>query len=111
MPCGGPFPHFFTSLGLAVLVFDKRSSGSSTGTYLPRDTYYPEVFLRDAMAAVGVLQARGDIDPRRVGLWGTSEGGMLATQVAAQIQTIAWVINSSGFMMPLWQQVLYNIEA
>ena len=36
---------------------------------------------------------------------------MLATQVAAQVKTIAWVINSSGFMMPLWQQVLYNIEA
>jgi pimeloyl-ACP methyl ester carboxylesterase len=107
----GPYPHFFTSLGLAVLVFDKRSSGSSTGTYLPRDTYYPETFLRDAVAAVGVLQARGDIDPRRVGLWGTSEGGMLATQVAAQVKTVAWVINSSGFMMPLWQQVLYNIEA
>jgi uncharacterized protein len=107
----GPYPHFFTSLGLAVLVYDKRSSGSSTGTYLPRDSYYPEVFLRDAMAAVSLLQTRDDIDSRRIALWGTSEGGMLATQVAAQVKTIAWVINSSGFMMPLWQQVLYNIEA
>ena len=107
----GPYPHFFTSLGLAVLVYDKRSSGSSTGTYLPRDSYYPETFLRDAIAAVGMLQARDDIDARQVGLWGTSEGGMLATQVAARVKTIAWVINSSGFMMPLWQQVLYNIEA
>ena len=35
----GPYPHFFTSLGLAVLVYDKRSSGSSTGRYLPRDSY------------------------------------------------------------------------
>jgi pimeloyl-ACP methyl ester carboxylesterase len=107
----GPYPHFFTSLGLAVLVYDKRSSGASTGTYLPRDSYYPEMFLRDALAAVGMLQARDDIDLGRVGLWGTSEGGMLATQVAARMKTIAWVINSSGFMMPLWQQVLYNIEA
>ena len=107
----GPYPHFFTSLGLAVLVYDKRSSGLSTGTYLPRDSYYPEVFLRDAIAAVSFLQAREEIDSRRVGLWGTSEGGMLATQVAAQVKTIAWIINSSGFMMPLWQQVLYNIEA
>ena len=69
------------------------------------------MFLRDAIAAVSMLQARDDIDLGRVGLWGTSEGGMLATQVAARVKTIAWVINSSGFMMPLWQQVLYNIEA
>jgi hypothetical protein len=67
-------PHFFTSLGLAVLVYDKRSSGSSTGTYLPRDSYYPKVFLRDAIAAMSLLQSRSDIDSRRVGLWGTSEG-------------------------------------
>jgi acetyl esterase/lipase len=28
-----------------------------------------------------------DIDPAKIGFWGSSEGGMLATQVAAQIST------------------------
>lgn len=107
----GPYPHFFTSLGLAVLVYDKRASGASTGTYLPRTSYYPEVFLKDAIEAVRFLADREDIDPKRIGLWGTSEGGMLTTQVAAQMKNVAFAINSSGFMMPLWQQVLYNIEA
>ena len=27
----GPYPHFFTSLGMAVLVYDKRGTGGSTG--------------------------------------------------------------------------------
>jgi hypothetical protein len=36
---------------------------------------------------------------------------MLATQVAAGSQDVAFAINSSGFMVPLWQQVLFNIEA
>lgn len=67
--------------------------------------------MKDAIEAVRVLEDRDDIDPKRIGLWGTSEGGMLTTQVAAQMKNVAFVINSSGFMMSLWQQVLYNIEA
>ena len=35
---------------------------------------------------------------------------MLSTQVAA-VEHVAFAINSSGFVMPLWEQVLYNIEA
>ena len=27
----GPYPHFFSSLGFAVLIYDKRGTGSSTG--------------------------------------------------------------------------------
>jgi pimeloyl-ACP methyl ester carboxylesterase len=107
----GPYPHFFTSLGLAVLIYDKRASGESTGAYLPRTTYYPEVFLEDAIAAVQFLQQQDRVDAKRIGLWGTSEGGMLTTQVAARKRDVAYIINSSGFVMPLWEQVLYNIEA
>lgn len=107
----GPYPHFFNSLGLAVLVYDKRSAGASTGVYMPRDEIYPQSFLRDAVAAVGFLGTHPGIDPRRIGLWGASEGGMLSTQAAAQRPDLAFAINSSGFMVPLWRQVEYNIGA
>ena len=107
----GPYPHFFTSLGLAVLVYDKRGTGESTGPFFDRTTHYPEVFRDDAIEAVRFLRAQPEIDPTRVGVWGVSEGGMLATQVAAGSQEVAFAINSSGFMVPLWQQVLFNIEA
>ena len=106
----GPYPRFFSSLGFAVLIYDKRATGASTGTFFPRTAFYPEPYLRDAVAAVKFLKSRGDIDPNQIGVWGTSEGGMLTTQLAA-IEGVAFAINSSGFMMPLWEQVLYNIEA
>ncbi len=106
----GPYPRFFASLGLAVLIYDKRGTGASTGTFFPRTAFYPEQYLRDAVAAVKFLKARNDISPRQIGVWGTSEGGMLTTQLAA-VESVAFAINSSGFMMPLWEQVLYNIEA
>jgi dienelactone hydrolase len=106
----GPYPRFFASLGLAVLTYDKRGSGASTGAYFPRTALYPEPYLRDAVAAVRFLKSRPDVKATQIGLWGTSEGGMLTTQVAA-VEDVAFAINSSGFMMPMWQQVLYNIEA
>ena len=30
----GPYPHFFSSLGFAVLIYDKRGTGESTGLRL-----------------------------------------------------------------------------
>ena len=107
----GPYPRFFASLGFAVLVYDKRSTGSSTGEYLKKDEFYPEPFVQDAIAAVHFLQGQERIRRDSVGLWGSSEGGMLTTQVASQTRDIAFIINSSGFMMPLWREMLYNREA
>jgi dienelactone hydrolase len=106
----GPYPRFFASLGLAVLIYDKRGAGSSTGTFFPRTAFYPQHYLRDAVAAVRFLKARNDIDSRQIGVWGTSEGGMLTTQLAA-VESVAFAIDTSGFMMPLWEQVVYNVEA
>ena len=106
----GPYPHFFTSLGLAVLIFDKCATGASTGRFFDRTTQYPDVFTDDALGALRFLRARPEVDSRRVGLWGASEGGMLTTQVAARTSDVAFIISSSGFMVPLWQQVMFNIE-
>jgi dienelactone hydrolase len=69
------------------------------------------VFRDDAIEAVRFLRSQPEIDPARVGVWGVSEGGMLATQVAARSPYVAFAINSSGFMVPMWEQVLFNIEA
>jgi hypothetical protein len=116
----GPYPHFFTSLGFAVLIFDKRGTGASTGTLLdastgdlksPPATYYPDDLVNDALAAIRFLQGLKDINPRKIGVWGSSEGGMLATQVAAHSKDVAFAIDSSGFMGPLWQTLLYQTGA
>jgi pimeloyl-ACP methyl ester carboxylesterase len=114
----GPYPYFFASLGFAVLVYDKRGTGASTGTRLDASTgqlmvseMYPTGLLDDTAAAFRLLQANRDVDPTKIGLWGSSEGGMLATQAAARIPGIAFAIDSSGFMGPLWQTALYQADA
>jgi pimeloyl-ACP methyl ester carboxylesterase len=103
------------------LIFDKRGTGDSTGTRLdastgaldspPTDYHYPDSLLEDALAAFRFLRSREGIDPKQVGLWGSSEGGMLTTQAAARDKGVAFAIDSSGFMGPLWQTLHYQTEA
>lgn len=116
----GPWPRFFASLGMAVLVFDKRGTGGSTGSRLDASTgapetlsprSYPDDLVEDALAALRFLRSRREVDARRVGFWGSSEGGMLATQAAARSRDVAFAIDSSGFMGPLWETILYQAGA
>jgi len=114
----GPYPHFFTSLGFAVLIYDKRGTGASTGLRMDASTgtvmkssYYPDDLAMDALAALHLLQQRKEIDSRRIGFWGSSEGGMLATYVASRSKDVAFAINSSGFMEPLWKTLHWQVGA
>lgn len=63
----------FVDAGLAVLVFDHRNFGSSDGT--PRFEIDPWKQMTDYRHAVSYLRTRGDIDPERIGAWGTSYSG------------------------------------
>lgn len=116
----GPWPRFFNSLGFAVLIYDKRGTGASTGVRLDASTgapktlsprYYPDDLADDALAALRFLQGRAEVDRKQIGFWGSSEGGMLATQVAARSNDVAFAIDSSGFMGPLWETLLYQAGA
>jgi dienelactone hydrolase len=67
----------YTSLGLAVLTYDKRGNGSSTGRYpgeFPTEDAL-NTYADDASAALTFLARRPDIDATRVGFHGGSQGG------------------------------------
>src|SRR5262245_14310786 len=69
----------FTDLGFAVLRFDKRGVGESTGTYVFVGTddspwVFPQL-ASDVAAGVRFLRTRPEIDPKRIGLFGNSQAG------------------------------------
>ena len=68
-----------TRHGIAVLRYDDRGVGGSTGS-VPLSTTGD--FSHDALAAMALLRARADIDAKRVGLFGHSEGGAAAALAA-----------------------------
>jgi dienelactone hydrolase len=82
-----------TRHGLAVLRYDKRGVGESSGDYAKATT---RDFAQDAGAAVRFLSRRPDIEANRIGLVGHSEGGLIAPLVAAQDQGVAFVVMMAG---------------
>ena len=82
-----------TRKGIAVLRFDKRGIGKSTGDYANATT---EDFAGDAEAALAYLKTRKEIDPKRTGLIGHGEGGMIAPLVAAHSSDVAWIVLLAG---------------
>ena len=67
----------YAGMGLAVLTYDKRGNGASTGTY-PGEfptTAALTTYADDAAAALAFLARWPGVDPRRVGFHGGSQGG------------------------------------
>ena len=95
---------FFARLGLAVLSYDKRGCGRSGGDWRKVDL---EELAADALAGVKWLRARPDVDGKRVGLWGISQGGWITPLAGAMDPLVAFVINSSGPGTSLRRQDLY----
>jgi pimeloyl-ACP methyl ester carboxylesterase len=82
-----------TRKGIAVLRFDKRGIGKSTGDYANATT---EDFAGDAEAALSYLKTRKEIELKKPGLVGHSEGGMIAPLVAAYSTDVAWIVLLAG---------------
>lgn len=70
-----------TRKGIAVLRFDDRGVGKSKGDFSKANS---ADFATDAFAAMEFLASRKEIDSKRIGLAGHSEGGLIAPMVAAE---------------------------
>lgn len=86
-----------TRRGIAVLRYDKRGIGQSTGDYGQATT---QDFADDARAAVTYLKTQPDIDAGRIGLIGHSEGGLIAPMVAAQSHDVSFLVLLAGTGLP-----------
>ncbi len=82
-----------TRNGIAVLRYDDRGVGGSKGSLTGATSLS---FAGDAEAAVTFLAGRPEIDPKKIGLAGHSEGGLIAPIVASRNSTIAFVISLAG---------------
>ena len=104
-------PLFYAPLlarcGMAALVYDKRGTGASGGTWAAARF---DDFVDDAAATVKTLTQRADIDARRIGLIGFSQGGRLAPVVAVRYGQVAFVVSVSGPFTSLVETRLYALE-
>ena len=82
-------------LGIAVFVFDRRGSGKSGGK-LENSDY--TMLADDGISAQRMLAQDPNIDPRRIGFWGLSQGGRLALLAASRSAQTAFAISISAPM-------------
>jgi pimeloyl-ACP methyl ester carboxylesterase len=84
---------YLTRRGVAVLRYDDRGVGKSTGAFFKATTFD---FAADALAGVRFLKTRREIDPGRIGLMGHSEGGIIAPVVATKSPDVAFIVLLAG---------------
>lgn len=85
----------FAAEGWIAMTFDYRGFGLSAGH--PRQVVSVPRQLADIRAAIAHLRSRPDVDPERVGLWGSSLGGGHVVTIAAEDPLIAGVVAQVPF--------------
>ncbi len=99
---------YLASRGIAVLRYDKRGVGKSTGNYADATT---EDFASDALAGVEYLAGLREIDHRKIGIIGHSEGGEVAPMVANESRSVAFVVLMAGPGVQGYRIILSQIAA
>jgi hypothetical protein len=93
-----------TRAGVAVLRYDDRGFGKSTGDF-GKATHTD--FTNDALAAVDWLKTQKEVDAKRIGVVGHSEGGIVAPLVASQRpDEIAFIVLLAGVGVPMDQLLM-----
>ena len=78
-----------TRQGIAVLRYDDRGTAESTGDFATATT---ADFATDVESAIAYLRGRKDIHRKKIGLVGHSEGGIIASMVAAHSRHVNFMV-------------------
>ncbi len=84
---------YLATRGIAVLRYDDRGMGASTGEVEKADT---RLFSEDAEAMFNAIKTNSRINPNRLGIGGHSEGGAIAPMVAARNRDVKFVVMMAG---------------
>ena len=89
---------YLTRRGIAVLRCDDRGTAKSTGNF---GKATDADFVQDTLVQLAWLHSRKEIDPKRIGLVGHSEGGIVAPRVAAASSGVAFIVMLAGVGVPM----------
>jgi len=98
--------------GVAVLRYDKRGVGESSGVYSPVGTRNSlemiPLLASDAAAAIELLAARPEVDRSRVGLVGGSQAGWIIPVAASLSSNVSWAVILSGPTVSVGREIAYS---
>ncbi|HYQ59063.1 MAG TPA: alpha/beta fold hydrolase [Draconibacterium sp.] len=95
---------YLTRNGIAVLRVDDRGIGGSEGSVSSSTSLD---FVGDVIAGVEFLKDRKEIDPKKIGLIGHSEGGLIAPIAVTESKDITFIVMMAG-PGTVGEQILYE---
>ena len=98
---------YLTQRGIAVLRYDDRGVGKSTGDFTTATT---EDLATDAQAAVNFLKSHPQIKPSDVGVIGHSEGGIIAPMLGAKPDNVGFIVLLAGPGLPGYDILVMQSE-
>jgi len=84
---------YLTKNGIAVLRYDDRGTAQSEGDF---KTATSMDLASDAEAAIAYLKTRKEINKKKIGLIGHSEGGIIAPMVASKTKDVGFIVLLAG---------------
>jgi len=84
---------YLTKHGIAVLRVDDRMKGLSKGNIV---TATSADYANDVMTSINYLLTRKEIDKRKIGVMGHSEGGLIAPMIYTKFPSLAFIISLAG---------------
>lgn len=98
---------YLTRKGIAVLRYDDRGIGKSTGKFSGATS---ADFAADVQSAVQYIKSRTDLKSLKIGLIGHSEGGMIAPMVASKDPSVKFIVLLAGPGIPISELMVQQVK-
>lgn len=103
----GPWTSFFTRYGIAVLTYDKRGVGESSGKY---ETAGYADLAGDVLAGIEFLKSHPEIDSSLIGIKASSEGGWVGSIAASKTKDIAFLMVRVGSGVSGFETYMHEVK-
>lgn len=100
------YAKFYLERGLAVLLYDRRASGASTGD---NDHASLNDLKDDLLAGLARVKGEPGIDPQRIGVGGGSQAAYIGFMAAAESSDIHFLIHSGASAVSMDDQEMQNV--
>jgi alpha-beta hydrolase superfamily lysophospholipase len=92
--------------GIAVLIYDKRGNGQSTGDW---KTSNYEDLADDCIAGVNLLKSMTQINDKLIGIFGHSQGATISPIIIDRSPDIAFNVAAAGFAVSSPEQDIFRV--
>jgi hypothetical protein len=103
---GAFMADYMARRGIAVLIYDKRGDGASTGDW-HNSTF--EQLADDCIAGFNLLRSEPKINSKLIGIFGHSQGATISPIIVDRCPAIAFNIAAAGFAVAPEEQDIFRV--